>query len=159
MGGPSARHGSGAGRQFERERDRDRRGRLAPLPPDRRIRDRQTTPQQRSGSVPVAGAGDARAQATAYRNIPQGPQEEQDFTDALSAFSQRVDSLESNARQHAACISAHDTKFEAHKEEFKTVYAKIDGVIAVWIRLRSNPSSSTIGTRRHALRSLCSTLG
>ena len=81
MGGQRVRHGSGAGGRGDRERDRDRSSPLL-----RRIRPASDLAQsgERSSSVPVT----ARAQATAFRNIPSGPQEEQDFTAALDAVVQ-----------------------------------------------------------------------
>ena len=90
MGGLSGRHGSGAGARvmFSRgERERDR-------------------PRARSVSLNSRLNGDSRAQATAYRSTPAGPQEEQDWSNALENILSRVMGIESMQRKHAQSIAA-----------------------------------------------------
>ena len=107
MGGLPVRHGSGAGSQRDRERDRSS------------LLRRVSRPQS-------AGPLGSRAQASSFRNIPFGPQEEQDFTAALEAVHQRLDSLENMQRKHGQEMAVQNDTIAKMREEFVQVHSKID---------------------------------
>ena len=118
--GPSVRYGSAErrsqasdqGQNNDRERDRDRGRQRA-----------------RSHSI----VADPIRQAQAYRNIPSGPQEEQDWTHALDQVMSKIASLEVNMRNTAQLVAMHTSQLNEHERKLNQETARTD-----WLHTHTN---------------------
>ena len=112
---PERRHGSDEPGSTRRDRERDRDRRSA-----------ESTPQKAGTTGGLVG--DPVAQASAYKMMPAGPQDEEDLKNAYESVLNRLQTIENNLRKRAQAISDHEEKTAANTTRCEWLFNHINNV-------------------------------